>query len=199
MRLSPVIIAMLLFGSVPAAAAGEPGVDLSWRWDEVAARNLDSFHPVFEVSSPDGGRFVFSSGDWKPSRVRRLDSRGAVVWSRIIRGLPTRAAAMVLNGDTLYAALYNGSSSGCRVAAFDARSGARRWETQLEGVGFVAHSAYGNRVQMQLTPNGLVIYGNEWRGRYVEALDPAHGRQLGHRRLEPEPPESKQGSKNESK
>jgi len=99
MRLSPVIIAMLLFGSVPAAAAGEPGVDLSWRWDEVAARNLDSFHPVFEVSSPDGGRFVFSSGDWKPSRVRRLDSpcspsaSAAGVIFRSLRMLPSPVCA----------------------------------------------------------------------------------------------------------
>ena len=56
----------------------------------------------------------------------------------------------------------------------------------MQGLGFIAHSAYVNRVQMQLTPHGLVIYGKESRGRYVEILGPADGRQLGHRLVDPE-------------
>jgi outer membrane protein assembly factor BamB len=183
MRCFAVIIGMLLLGR--AASASETGADLSWRWDDAAARVAEDFHPRFEVAAPDGGRFVFSSG-WKRSRLRRVDPRGAVVWRRALRGLPTSAAAMVLDGDTLYAALYNGGFPGCRVAAFDARSGARRWEKPLQGLGFIAHSAYVNRVQMQLAPRGLVIYGKEWRGRYVEILDPADGRQLAHRLVDPE-------------
>jgi outer membrane protein assembly factor BamB len=183
MRCSAVVVVMLLFG--PAATVAETGPDLSWRWDDAAARAAEDFHPRFEISSADGGRFVFSSGS-RASRMRRLDARGAVVWTRALRGLPTSAAAMVLDGETLYAALYNGGFPGCRVASLDARSGARRWETKLQGLGFIAHSAYVNRVQMQLTPHGLVIYGKESRGRYVEVLAPADGRQLGHRLVDPE-------------
>lgn len=173
-----IALGMLLLGSV--ANASQTGADLSWRWDDAAARDIERIHPRFEISGPDGARFVFLHG-WKTSRLWRLDARGAVVWTRSVRGLPRSAAAMVIDGDTLYAALYNGAHSGCRVAAFDARSGALRWEKPLQGLGFVAHSAYMNRVQMQLTRQGLVVYGNEWRGRYVEMLSPADGQQLGHR------------------
>jgi hypothetical protein len=184
MRGAGVIVAVLLLG--PVATAAESGADLDWRWDDAAARALERLHPRFEIRSPDGGRFVFSSGR-KTSRLRRLDARGVVVWKQAIGGLWTDSAALVLDGDVLYAALYNGATSGCRVAAFDARSGAPRWETHLQGLGPVAHSAYGNRVQMQLTPHGLTVYGKEWRGRYVEILNPADGRQLGHRLVEPRP------------
>ena len=190
MRRCSVIIGMLLVGSAAngedapgTATASETGADLSWRWDSAAAQDLERIHPHFprfEISGPEGARFVFMHG-WKTARLRRLDGRGKVVWTRSVWNFPTSAAALVLGGDTLYAALYNGSSSGCRVAAFDARSGALRWERPLQGLGFVAHSAYANRVQMRLTRRGLMIYGNEWRGRYVEMLDPADGRQLGHR------------------
>jgi hypothetical protein len=79
-------------------------------------------------------------------------------------------AVLLLDGDTLFAALYRASVSGCRVIALDARSGALRWETELEGVGPVAHSAYRTLVQMRLDPAGLVIYGNEFKGRYIEVL-----------------------------
>src|SRR6476646_1493227 len=103
MRCSAAIFALLLFAG--GASGAETGVDLSWRWDDAVARAAEDFHPRFEVGAPDGGRFVFSSGS-RASRMRRLDARGAVVWKRVIGGLPTSAAAMVLDGETLYAALY---------------------------------------------------------------------------------------------
>jgi len=179
--LTSLVISIGMLGLGPPATAAEGEADLAWRWDAAAARGLESIHPRFEIRGPDGGRFVFSAGS-KTSRLRRLDARGAVVWKQAIRW--SSAAAMVLDRDTLYAALYNGAASGCRVGAFDARSGAPRWEARLEGLGFVAHSAYENRVQMQLTPQGLAIYGKEWRGRYVEILSLADGRQLAHRVVE---------------
>jgi outer membrane protein assembly factor BamB len=186
---------LLLFAAAAGAAppAAGTGADLSsylsWQWDDDAARAIERIHPRFEISTPDGGRVVYVRGA-RTSRLRRLDARGAVVWSRPVPGWPSNSAAMVIDGDTVYAALYNGAHSGCQAAAFDARTGALRWEAPLEGLGFVAHSMYMNRVQVRLTQHGLAIYGKEWRGRYVELLDPADGRQLGHRVERAGPPAS---------
>jgi hypothetical protein len=88
-----------------------------------------------------------------------------------------------VDGDMLYVALFPGATPGCRVVALRASSGARLWETRLHGVGFVAHSAYGNRAQMRLAPEGLVVYGLGFKGRYVEILRPADGSRIGYRFL----------------
>jgi hypothetical protein len=139
-------------------------------------------HPPREVAAPDGSRLVFSART-RTSHIRRTGARGAIIWSHAIRGMQPLDAVLVLDGDTLFAALYRASVSGCRVIALDARSGALRWETELEGVGPVAHSAYRTLVQMRLDPAGLVIYGNEFKGRYIEVLRPADGRLVGRRFL----------------
>jgi outer membrane protein assembly factor BamB len=150
-----------------------------WRWD-AAREEL----PQGQTAAPDGGRFVFSVRG-RTSRLRRRDARGAALWTHAIGGLQPLDAVLLLEGDTLYAALYRGAASGCRVIALDAQTGALRWDTPLLGVGLVAHSAYGNRVQLALAPAGLVIYGKEWRGRYIEVLRLADGQRIGHRRLPP--------------
>ena len=160
-------------------AAAAPGIPpgVAWQWD----RALED-HPRREVAAPDGSRLVFSART-RTSHIRRTGARGAIIWSHAIRGMQPLDAVLLLDGDTLFAALYRASVSGCRVIALDARSGALRWETELEGVGPVAHSAYRTQVQMRLDPAGLVIYGNEFKGRYIEVLRPADGRLVGRRFL----------------
>jgi len=164
-------------GADAGAVDGALPAGVTWRWNSALEDR-----PRFQVAGPERSRFVFSARP-RPSQIRRLDARGGVVWRYAIPGLRPLDAVLLLEGDVLYAALYRGMTSGCRAIALDARTGTLLWDEPLRGLGPIAHSAYENRVQIDLQPAGLVIYGNEWRGRYIEVLRPADGRRIGHRLL----------------
>jgi len=178
-------------GDAPLFKEDVPDVGVAaavpWRWDPPGAE-ADQWRRAFETSppkprlaGPDGSTLVFVVRGHKP-HVRKLNARGVVAWDRALGGIEGNAV-FVLEGDTLYAALFHGGAPGCRVVALRATSGARLWETDLHAVGPTGHSAYASRVQMRLAPEGLVIYGNEFKGRYIEILRAADGRRIGYRFL----------------
>jgi outer membrane protein assembly factor BamB len=98
--------------------------------------------------------------------------------------------AVVVRGDALYVAKFNGISSGCTVVAYDLTTGKKAWEKALEGIGPVSHSKYRNRVAMAVEKHptadhfALVITGWEAFGRYVEVIDLGTGKQLAHKTYE---------------
>jgi hypothetical protein len=87
---------------------------------------------------------------------------------------------MVADASRIYAALYSGASTGCRVVALDAHTGAVVWDTELIGLGSVVHSKYATRVQVRLDADRLTVHGNESAGRYTEILDLVNGSRLHH-------------------
>jgi hypothetical protein len=100
------------------------------------------------------------------------------------------ATPVVVRGDGLYVADFQGASSGCKVVAYDLTTGKKAWTKELEGLGPIDHSKYRNRVAMAVekhpTQNhfALVIVGWESAGRYVEVLDPVSGKQLAHKKYD---------------
>ncbi len=86
--------------------------------------------------------------------------------------------------DTLYLAEWGRSGSGCVVAAYDMRTGKKRWKTSMDAVqcGAGSYTATGNEVTMDLgdndDPNTIIITGHASYGDYVEVLDRNTGRVL---------------------
>jgi hypothetical protein len=85
-------------------------------------------------------------------------------------------SVFVVRDNKLYFADFHYMSSGCQVKGYDLKSGKRLWETQLKGLGPIAHSKYYNRVFMRFEGKDLVIYSKESAGRYREAVDPKTGK-----------------------
>jgi hypothetical protein len=52
---------------------------------------------------------------------------------------------------------------------------------RIEGIGPTLHSKYGNRVQLRVINNWLVVFGDESGGRYVEVVDSKNGQRLSNR------------------
>ena len=92
-------------------------------------------------------------------------------------------------GDTLFGAAFAPESCGCVVIAVDLASGREIWQTRLNAVGLIPHSAHSNCVIMNLGLEGLEIVGSESHGDYWERLDPATGRTIAHRVFRLGPPE----------
>jgi hypothetical protein len=85
------------------------------------------------------------------------------------------------DGPILYYADFNPISDGCAVVAFDLKAGKQLWRTDLKALGPVSHSKYRNRVTLELVGRDAIrIFGEESEGRYVEFLDRASGRTVGH-------------------
>jgi hypothetical protein len=103
-----------------------------------------------------------------------------------------RETAIVVRGDVLYVAKFGPISTGCAVAAYDLTTGKKAWEKRLDGLGPIAHTKYRNRVMMAVEKHpdanqfALVITGREQAGDYIEVLDLATGKQLAHRKYEPD-------------
>jgi hypothetical protein len=92
-----------------------------------------------------------------------------------------QSAFVVCNG-IIYRAEYSGISSGCAIIAFDLKAGKELWKATLKGLGPIDHSKYHNRVRMEKVDNTVfAVYGEESAGKYVELVEYATGRTLGHK------------------
>lgn len=116
--------------------------------------------------------------------VRRVSASGAVVWERSIApgfGETAELAVDAARG-RVFATRHSFLSSGCTLVALDLASGVMLWSLELQGIGPQDHSKYFNDVRLELRPDGsVVVFGNEAHGRYVERVDGAGGRTVGHR------------------
>jgi outer membrane protein assembly factor BamB len=142
---------------------------IGWEWEPDAREDRN------QIEGPAGDRYEFEAGP--EPRVTRTAPTG---WSTAVPHQPSLEAAMVADENRIYVALYSGASTGCRVVALDAHTGAIVWHTELIGLGSVGHSKYANRVQIWLGANRLTVHGNESAGRYTEIFDPANGSRLNH-------------------
>jgi hypothetical protein len=91
-------------------------------------------------------------------------------------------AAFVVREHIVYRADYHGMSTGCSVIAFDLKAGKQLWKVDLKGMGPISHSKYRNTVRMEkMDETVFAVYGEESAGKYVELVEYATGRTLGHK------------------
>jgi len=83
--------------------------------------------------------------------------------------------------DRLYYARFHPSGSGGSVVAVDLNTGKELWDSRLQGIGLVEHSAYLNLMNLDANLEVVWVRGNESMGRYLEYKDVTTGRTVGHR------------------
>ncbi len=127
------------------------------------------------LSLPEG----WSLSDTKPRRLHYAPPGGPT----IDLPLPNdegdcEVGHAVQRDDMLYLAHGCSITAGARLHALSLTEGSWQWNTQLQGLGPIAHSAYSNRVRLEWTDGRLFVYGDEAMGRYLEAVEPETGRTL---------------------
>ena len=83
--------------------------------------------------------------------------------------------------DRLYYARFSDISSGGSVVAVDLSTGKKLWDSPLQGIGPVEHSAYRNQMNLDANLEVVWVWGNETMGRYLEFKDVTTGKTVGHR------------------
>jgi len=83
--------------------------------------------------------------------------------------------------DRLYYARFHPSGSGGSVVAVDLNTGKELWDSRLQGIGPVEHSAYVNLMNLDANFKVVTVWGNETMGRYLEIKDVTTGKTVGHR------------------
>jgi hypothetical protein len=83
--------------------------------------------------------------------------------------------------DRLYYARFHPSASGGNVVAVDLSMGKELWDSRLQGIGSVQHSAYLNLMNLDANFDVVWVWGNETMGRYLEYKDAATGKTVGRR------------------
>jgi len=82
--------------------------------------------------------------------------------------------------DRLYYARFHPISSGGSVVAVDLKTGKELWDSPLQGIGLVEHSAYRNLMNLDANLEVVWVWGNEM-GRYLEYKDVTTGKTVGRR------------------
>ena len=104
-----------------------------------------------------------------------LEARKVYAW----RG--HRHSVFRILDDSLYYAKFHPSSSGGHIVAVDLKTGKELWESPLEGIGPIQHSAYRTLLNLTANHDVVSVYGNESMGRYYEIKDAKTGKTVGNR------------------
>jgi hypothetical protein len=95
------------------------------------------------------------------------------------------ASSFFICDHVLYFAHFSACSTGCAVAAYDLTTGKTVWKTRLSAVRPGWHSAYSNKVAMELVGSKgegvITVIGREAYGDYIEILDMLTGKVLAQR------------------
>ena len=87
------------------------------------------------------------------------------------------------SGEVVVYANFLPTRTGCTLVAFDLKKQKQLWKTPLKGLGDIAHFGYMNAVNLEIVNNEAVrVFGNETAGKYVEFVDLATGKTVGHRK-----------------
>lgn len=150
--------------------------NVTWTWTDTDPRSIERSAEVVDGDRHCHHRYDEDSSDLWCGDAADPDWRIQTAdWSD--------AAAIALVGDTLYVVNYHPIASGAVAHAYHAEHGTEIWRQHLWGRGPVAHSKYRNEVQIRVDESGVVVFGKESDGRYVEVLDPSSGALRGHRAL----------------
>jgi hypothetical protein len=149
--------------------------DMEWRWSKEHATLrwcISEYLSDYEV------KLIEDEGPWGRLTIQ-ISDKGELIHS--FRG--HHRTVFVRSGNVLYVAEFGPISSGCGVSAFDMKEREQRWWTRLKGIGDPPHSKYYNAINIEMEEGAILVFGNEAFGRYIEYLDPATGKTVGHRRL----------------
>jgi hypothetical protein len=146
-----------------------------WSWQEGKVGLADSIKHL----SPFQTEVICSKGNgygYNDLTIRITDETGEVCsfrghWGTVF----TRA------GDTLFRAEFYPIATGCVVVAVDLKSGKDLWRSRLKGSSCPGHSMYRNEVVIETDGKVVIVHGNESYSRYIEFVDMATGKTLGHR------------------
>lgn len=172
-------IAAAVCGSTAAWADEEKPVD----YQAIADKALWSFFA-------DRANAKYSAGQIaKPYRVRTTGKDGRDTLNIVIsRGEDDLYAwtghsetVFAIADDVLYYSEHHPIATGCSVTAYDLKAGKQLWQTHLKGMGPIAHTKYRNRVNLAADAKAVRIFGLESAGGYVEFVDRATGKTVGHR------------------
>ncbi len=166
---------------VPAPVLA-PSVE-PWQWVHIegpyAMRDLHEGQQRYELRVDEAADQL---------RVRKVlgtsadpDSPGLPQWVRAFESHFVDAATLIHREDRLFMLHHSQIASGCTLRALDPATGQVRWETQLQGLGPVAHSKYRNQVQMRVHGDRVIVYGWESQGAYIEVVDASTGQTIEHR------------------
>lgn len=184
--LRPLFASWLLGLTLPALAAGAPNAaELKWQGTAGFPRAVGG--PALAVVAKDDLIEFTPAQASRPAQVQRVRHHRTVVWTRPLPETHGDAAALLVAGGAVYVACYSPISSGATVHAFDLKTGAPRWSTELRGLGPIDHSKYANQVVLRGAGGALAAFGNEAAGRYIEVLDPTTGKTLSNRVLPQDP------------
>jgi hypothetical protein len=175
-----------------AAAVGNSGKPLQWRWSkEKASLAYSTKHhlPDYDVER------VREKGYYTPIKIRTKTDR------KVIYILEDGHESTVFTRwkDVLYIAEYSPIGTGCEVVALDLMTGTQLWKSRLEGIGPTGHSQYSNLVNIETDGWRVIVTGNETHGRYVEHLDLASGKTLTNKKLDADPQSFYGGNDRENK
>lgn len=171
-------------GSLPAAP-DEDRLQPAWRWRHPARGDAET--PCrFVKGGPGGASFhLVLDDDGNKGTVECKSPEGETLWLAELAPQGGDCGVLLAARERVFVARCPCIASGCVLIALDMVSGKRLWRTRLEALGPVGHSQYLNRVQLSFQPDhGLVVYGNESGGKYIEVVDPATGRSLSNRRVD---------------
>ena len=84
-------------------------------------------------------------------------------------------------GDRLYYADFHPSSCGGAVVCVNLSTGTQLWRSPLQAAGQIAHSAYRNLMNLDVSADAVSIWGNEGAGQYLEIKSIRTGQTLGHK------------------
>jgi hypothetical protein len=140
---------------------------IEWQWD--AAR---PFSQSGGMAAPleSGDRVELAiAADGGSASLGRMREGGDCVWQRALPLDGASAGVVAVQASTVYVALVPGNASGAHLIAVATETGAPRWSVNLAGIGPTGHGKYSNRVQLRVTNDEVIVFGEESAGRYVEA------------------------------
>ncbi len=147
--------------------------DAKWEWKDdqataaYSAKNLPADYKVDIAKKPDGFGVVLKFKNKDDKEILSIDGHTGTVF--------------VVKDNILYYADYSGIATGCSLIAVDLTNGKKLWKTPLKGLGPIDHTKYRNAVALELVEGALRVLGNEAAGKYIEFVDPATGKTVGHK------------------
>lgn len=150
---------------VMAVSGNSPGpMEEEWKWSDDQASILHYF--------------MNASGDYPVQLIRDNDAGWNEVGVRIggeedllLEFQTHREGAFVFADTIIIYAVFSMYASGCELRACDLEAGEEIWRRPLLGIGEISHSKYRNRINLEVRKDNVIVYGNEFGGKYIEVLD----------------------------
>ena len=146
--------------------------EIPWKWPDQPPTIL-----LYLMEKPVGYEVQLARmTDWKPGRS--IQVRVFRAGKKIHQWNTHTEGAFVFVGSKIIYSNFESAASGCELIAFDLDSEKELWRTHLKGLGPIAHSEYWNQIYLEHSNGRVVVFGNEARGQYIEAVDPDTGKTI---------------------